>query len=110
MLLCGTGARMLVIAIAGASSTVIHELTETAERCGLVPKVIPSVRELLTGGAQIEGFTATTHVSTMVHGEYTAQVTRQLPAIAGAPGGAAKASKQAVIGVISTPSFLAPIK
>jgi FlaA1/EpsC-like NDP-sugar epimerase len=50
-----TGARMLVIAIAGASSTVIHELTETAERCGLVPKVIPSVRELLTGGAQIEG-------------------------------------------------------
>ncbi len=50
-----TGARMLVIAIAGGSSTVIHELTETAERCGLVPKVIPSVRELLTGGAQIEG-------------------------------------------------------
>jgi len=50
-----TGARMLVIAIAGARSTVIHELTETAERCGLVPKVIPSVRELLTGGAQIEG-------------------------------------------------------
>jgi FlaA1/EpsC-like NDP-sugar epimerase len=46
---------MLVIAIAGGSSTVIHELTETAERCGLVPKVIPSVRELLTGGAQIEG-------------------------------------------------------
>jgi FlaA1/EpsC-like NDP-sugar epimerase len=50
-----TGARMLVIAIAGARSTVIHELTEAAERCGLVPKVIPSVRELLTGGAQIEG-------------------------------------------------------
>ena len=50
-----TGARMLVIAIAGGSSNVIHELTETAEHCGLVPKVIPSVRELLTGGAQIEG-------------------------------------------------------
>jgi hypothetical protein len=46
----------------------------------------------------------------MVQGEYTAQVTRQLPAIAGAPGGAAKVSKQAVIGVISTPRFLAPIK
>ena len=50
-----TGARMLVIAIAGGSGKVIHELTEAAERCGLVPKVIPSVRELLTGGAQIEG-------------------------------------------------------
>ncbi len=50
-----TGARMLVIAIAGGSGTVIHDLTEAAERCGLVPKVIPSIRELLTGGAQIEG-------------------------------------------------------
>jgi FlaA1/EpsC-like NDP-sugar epimerase len=50
-----TGARMLVIAIAGGSGKVIHELTEAAERSGLVPKVIPSVRELLTGGAQIEG-------------------------------------------------------
>jgi FlaA1/EpsC-like NDP-sugar epimerase len=50
-----TGARMLVIAIARGSGKVIHELTEAAERCGLVPKVIPSVRELLTGGAQIEG-------------------------------------------------------
>ncbi len=50
-----TGAAMLVIAIAGGSGKVIHELTETAERCGLVPKVIPSVRELLTGGVQIEG-------------------------------------------------------
>lgn len=50
-----TGARVLVIAIAGRSGRVIHDLTEAAERCGLVPKVIPSVRELLTGGARIEG-------------------------------------------------------
>jgi FlaA1/EpsC-like NDP-sugar epimerase len=50
-----TGARVLVIAIAGGSGKIIHDLVETAERCGLVPKVIPSVRELLTGGAQIEG-------------------------------------------------------
>src|ERR1039457_604976 len=50
-----TGAGVLVIAIAGGSGKVIHELTEAAERCGLVPKVIPSVRELLTGRAQIEG-------------------------------------------------------
>ncbi len=50
-----TGAGVLVIAIAGGSAEVIRDLTETAERCGLIPKVIPSVRELLTGGAQIEG-------------------------------------------------------
>jgi FlaA1/EpsC-like NDP-sugar epimerase len=50
-----TGARVLVIAIAGGSGKVIHDLTEAAERCGLTPKVIPSVRELLTGRAQIEG-------------------------------------------------------
>jgi hypothetical protein len=45
-----------------------------------------------------------------VEGEYTAQVTRQLPAIAGAPGVGTKVSKQALIGTISTPSFLAPNK
>jgi FlaA1/EpsC-like NDP-sugar epimerase len=52
-----SGAGVLVIAIAGGSGSgrVIRELTEAAERCGLVPKVIPSVRELLTGRAQIEG-------------------------------------------------------
>jgi FlaA1/EpsC-like NDP-sugar epimerase len=51
----GTGARVLVIAIAGATGKVIADLTEAAERCGLVPKVIPSLRELLAGHAQIEG-------------------------------------------------------
>ena len=51
----GTGAHVLVIAIAGRSGRLIRELTEAAERCGLVPKVVPSVRELLTGGARIEG-------------------------------------------------------
>jgi FlaA1/EpsC-like NDP-sugar epimerase len=50
-----TGAGVLVIAIAGGSGRVVRELTEAAERCGLVPKVIPSVSELLTGRAQIEG-------------------------------------------------------
>jgi FlaA1/EpsC-like NDP-sugar epimerase len=50
-----TGAGVLVIAIASGSAQVIRDLTETAERCGLVPKVIPSVRELITGRAQIEG-------------------------------------------------------
>jgi FlaA1/EpsC-like NDP-sugar epimerase len=50
-----TGAGVLVIAIAGGSGKIIHDLVETAEGCGLAPKVIPSVRELLTGRAQIEG-------------------------------------------------------
>jgi hypothetical protein len=50
----------------------------------------------------------------MVQGQYTAQVTRQVPAIQGAGGGtpnvAAKASKQALIGALPTPSFLADVK
>jgi len=50
-----TGATVLVIAIARPSGTVIHELTDAAEACGLTPKVIPSVAELITGGARIEG-------------------------------------------------------
>jgi FlaA1/EpsC-like NDP-sugar epimerase len=50
-----TGAEVLVIAIARGSGKVIQDLTDAAERCGLAPKVIPSVRELLTGRAQIEG-------------------------------------------------------
>jgi len=50
----------------------------------------------------------------MVQGEYSAQVTRQEPAIQGAAAGmtgaAAKASKQALIGALATPSFLADVK
>lgn len=50
-----TGATVLVIAIAGPSGPAIAELTAEAERCGLVPKVIPSVSELLSGTARIDG-------------------------------------------------------
>ena len=51
-----TGATVLVIAIAlGLSGTAIRDLTNEAERCGLIPKVIPSITELLSGGARIEG-------------------------------------------------------
>jgi len=74
------------------------------------PNLTWTVTKPVAAGAQIDGFTATTRVSTMVQGDYTAQVTRQLPAIAGAPGIAAKASKQALIGALLTPSFLAPVK
>ena len=50
-----TGASVLVIAIARASGTAIRDLTAQAESCGLIPKVVPSVSELLTGSARIEG-------------------------------------------------------
>jgi FlaA1/EpsC-like NDP-sugar epimerase len=49
-----TGATVLVIAIARASGTAIRDLTADAERCGLVPKVVPSVAELLSGVERIE--------------------------------------------------------
>jgi FlaA1/EpsC-like NDP-sugar epimerase len=50
-----TGASVLVIAIARASGTVIRDLTSRAEQCGLTPKVVPTVSELISGGARIEG-------------------------------------------------------
>jgi FlaA1/EpsC-like NDP-sugar epimerase len=50
-----TGAKTLVIAIARASGPVIRDITAAAERCGLTPKVIPSITELLSGCASIEG-------------------------------------------------------
>jgi hypothetical protein len=47
-------------------------------------------------------------------GQYTAQVTRQVPPIGGVatgtPGAAATVSKQALIGALPTPSFLADVK
>jgi hypothetical protein len=78
------------------------------------PNLTWTVTKPVTAGGQIDGFTATTRVSAMVQGQYTAQVTRQSPAIQGAAAGtpsvAAKASKQAVIGALPTPSFLADVK
>ena len=79
------------------------------------PNLTWTVTKPVAGGTQIEGFTATTRVGTMVQGQYAAQVTRQLPAIQGAAAGGttsvtAKASKQAVISALPTPSFLAEVK
>ena len=50
-----TGATVLVIALARASGTAIRDLTTQAENCGLTPKVIPSITEMINGGARIEG-------------------------------------------------------
>ena len=79
------------------------------------PNLTWTVTKPVAGGTQIDGFTATTRVGTMVQGQYAAQVTRQLPAMQGAAAGGtpsvtAKASKQAVISALPTPSFLAEVK
>jgi hypothetical protein len=79
------------------------------------PNLTWTVTKPVAGGTQIDGFTATTRVGTMVQGQYAAQVTRQSPAIQGAAAGGmpsvtAKASKQAVISALPTPSFLAEVK
>jgi FlaA1/EpsC-like NDP-sugar epimerase len=50
-----TGATVLVIAIVRASGRLIADLTAQAERCGLTPKVVPTVTEMLSDGARIEG-------------------------------------------------------
>lgn len=78
------------------------------------PNLTWTVTKPVAAGAQIEGFTATTHVSGMVQGEYSAQATRQVPAVKGAAAGTpavvASASKQALIGTLPTPSFLVEVK
>jgi hypothetical protein len=79
------------------------------------PNLTWTVTKPVAGGTQIDGFTATTRVSTMVQGQYAAQVTRQLPAIQGTAAGGtpsvtAKASKEALISALPTPSFLADVK
>jgi FlaA1/EpsC-like NDP-sugar epimerase len=50
-----TGAAVLVIAIARASGSAIRDLIAHAERCGLTPKVVPSMTELINGSARIDG-------------------------------------------------------
>jgi hypothetical protein len=56
------------------------------------------------GGAQVDGFSATTRASGTTEGEYSAQVTREEP---GADQGGSKTSKDALIGHLTTPHFLA---
>ena len=75
------------------------------------PNLTWTVTKPVAAGTQIEGFTATSRVSTMIQGEHTAQMTRQSPAIQGAaavmPAATAMASKQALTGLLPAPSFLA---
>jgi len=75
-----------------------------------MPNLTWTVTKPVTAGGQIDGFTATTRVATTVRGEYAAQVTRESPAVAGTPGVPAASTKQALIGLLPTPSFLAEVK
>jgi hypothetical protein len=77
------------------------------------PNLTWTATKPVAAGATVAGFTATTRVGAVIEGGYTAQVTRQLPAVQGSAGAAAMAartSKQALIGALPTPSFLAPDK
>ena len=78
------------------------------------PNLTWTVTKPVAAGAQIDGFTATTRVSAMVEGEYTAQITRQSPAVRGVAAGTLGAtvieSKQALVGWLPTPKFLADVK
>jgi hypothetical protein len=78
------------------------------------PNLTWTVTKPVAAGAQIEGFIATTRMSGMVEGEYAGQVTRESPPIKGAapgtPGAEPVMSKQALIGWLATPSFLADLK
>ena len=71
------------------------------------PNLTWTVTKAVTAPAQIEGFSATTHVVAVVDGEYSAQQTLQQPVVPGASAVAAKPTKQSVIGSLPTPSFLA---
>jgi hypothetical protein len=78
------------------------------------PNLTWTVTKPVAAGVQIDGFTASARVSTMVQGQYTAQVTRQAPPIRGVapgtPGAAPMVSKQALIDTLPTPTFLADVK
>src|ERR1700720_3400141 len=61
------------------------------------PNLTWTVTKPVAAGVQIDGFTATTRVGTIVQGEYSAQATHQSPAVPGVPAAAAAmATKQAV--------------
>jgi len=58
----------------------------------------------VAGGSEVDGFSATTSVAGTTEGEYAAQVTREQP---GTYGDSAKQTRQAVIGHLPTPGYMA---
>jgi hypothetical protein len=77
------------------------------------PNLTWTVTAPVQPGTVVTGFSAVTRVGTMTDGMYSAFVTQRSPAIEGAAGPAgagAMVSKQAQIGMIEAPSFLADVK
>lgn len=77
------------------------------------PNLTWTVTKEMAGGQQVDGFTATTRIGTMVQGAYSAQVSRPAPGVQVQPPATETGdatSKQAVIGAITTPSFLIDVK
>lgn len=78
------------------------------------PNLTWTATKPVPAGTEVTGFMATTKVAGTVTGQYSAQVTRQIPAIPGVladmPGGTATTSKQAQIGSLPTPRFLIDVK
>ena len=74
------------------------------------PNLTWTVTKAVPANTMVDGFTATTSVGTSVQGEYSAQVTRTVAAAKGLAGASPTEVKQAVIGMLPMPSFLAAAK
>ena len=77
------------------------------------PNITWTATAAVKPGTEVTGFSAATRMTTMTDGMYSAQVTQRSDPIKGAPGAPGSAtmtSKQAQIGMLATPSFLAELK
>jgi hypothetical protein len=77
------------------------------------PNITWTATAAVKPGTEVTGFSAATRVTTMTDGMYSALVTQRsgpIQGAAGSPGSATMTSKQAQIGMIATPSFLADLK
>ena len=77
------------------------------------PNFTWTVTKPAAAGAQVDGSTAVTRMARTPHGEYPVQITHQAPATrvpTGTPAVPAAPIKQALIGLLPTPSFLADVK
>ncbi len=74
------------------------------------PNLTWTVTKAVAPNTMVDGFTATTSVGTSVQGEYSVQATRTVAAATGLTGANPTEVKQATIGMLPTPTFLASTK
>jgi hypothetical protein len=77
------------------------------------PNITWTAMAAVKPGTEVSGFSAATRMATTADGMYSAQVTQRsgpIKGAPGAPGSATMTAKQAQIGMIATPSFLAELK